>query len=128
MINDFNVAITDTQKIAAASSSSNLPGDNTKAIEIARLSESGISNLDSATFEEFYSGILSNVGVLNKAASDSLTYENNLLFELRNKRESISGVSLDEESANLIRYQRSFEAGAKIIQVTDELLEMIINL
>jgi len=65
---------------------------------------------------------------MSKSASDSLTYDDNLRFELEKKRDAVSGVSLDEEATNLIRFQRAYEAGAKIIQLTDELLETIINL
>jgi flagellar hook-associated protein 1 FlgK len=128
VIENFNVAITDTRKIAAASSDLTLPGDNTNALQIYQLAQNGISDLSGATFENYYSGLVSNVGILSKSASDSLTYDNNLLFELQKKREEASGVSLDEEAANLIRYQRSYEAGARILKVTDELLQMIINL
>jgi len=128
VIKNFDVAITDTQKIASASSALTLPGDNTNALQLFQLSQSGISDLSGATFEGFYRGIVSTVGVDSKAATDSFTYDSNLLFELEKKREEKSGVSLDEEAANLIRYQRAFEAGARIIKITDELLQMVIDL
>ncbi len=128
VIENFDVTITDTQQIAAASSALTLPGDNSNALLLFQLSQSDISDLSSATFEDFYSGIVSNVGINSKAASDSLTYDNNLLFELQKKREEISGVSLDEEAANLIRFQRAFEAGARILKITDDLMDMVINL
>jgi flagellar hook-associated protein 1 FlgK len=128
VIENFNVGISDKDKIAAASSNTDLPGDNSKALQIVQLSQNNISDLDSTTFEGYYTGIVSNIGVMSKAASDSYTYDENLLFELEKKREAVSGVSMDEEAVNLIRYQRSFEAGARILKVTDELLEMVINL
>jgi flagellar hook-associated protein 1 FlgK len=128
VINNFNVAITDTRKIASASSVLTLPGDNTNALQLFQLSQSGIADLSGATFEGFYRGIVSTVGVDSKAAADSFTYDSNLLFELQKKREETSGVSLDEEAANLIKYQRAFEAGARIIKITDELLKMVIDL
>lgn len=128
VIKNVNVAITDTRKIASASSALTLPGDNTNALRLFQLSQSGISDLSGATFEGFYRGIVSTVGVDSKAATDSFTYDSNLLFELEKKREEKSGVSLDEEAANLIRYQRAFEAGARIIKITDELLQMVIDL
>jgi flagellar hook-associated protein 1 FlgK len=127
VIANFNVAIIDTQKIAASSSDLTLPGDNTNALKMFQLSQSGISDLSGATFDGYYSGIVSNVGINGKAASDALTYDDNLLTELKNKREELSGVSLDEEAANLIKYQRAYEAGAKILQITDSLLATIIN-
>jgi len=128
VIKNFDVAITDTQKIASASSALTLPGDNTNALQLFQLSQSGIADLSGSTFEGFYRGIVSTVGVDSKAAADSFTYDSNLLFELEKKREETSGVSLDEEAANLIRYQRAFEAGARIIKITDELLQMVIDL
>ncbi|HDH06240.1 MAG TPA: flagellar hook-associated protein FlgK [Nitrospirae bacterium] len=127
-IQNFNVAITDGRQVAAAKSATTLPGDNTNALDIIDKNGSKISNLNSSTFNDYYAGIVSTVGSLSQAASDSLSFEENLLFELNNRRESVSGVSLDEEAANLIRYQRAFEAGARIIKLTDELLEIIINL
>ncbi|RJQ13381.1 MAG: flagellar hook-associated protein FlgK [Nitrospiraceae bacterium] len=128
VIEDFEVEITDTGKIAAASSDLALPGDNTKALEIYQLYQTGVSGLGDATFESYYRGIVSNVGVTSKAASDGLNFDDNMLFELQKKREEASGVSIDEEATNLIRYQRAFEAGARILKMTDELLETLINL
>ena len=48
--------------------------------------------------------------------------------QLENRRESVSGVSLDEEGANLIKFQRAFEAAAKLVQTADELLITVLNL
>ena len=128
VIRNFGVAITNQQQIAAASSSSGLPGDNAKALEIAQLSENAITSLRGATFTSFYAGLVSSIGTMSRAASDSLSFDDNLLSEIKNRRESISGVSLEEEAANLIKFQRSFEAGARMIKVTDELLQTILNL
>jgi len=128
VIKNFNRAVADTQKIAAASSDLNLPGDNTNALQISQLPQTSIEDLNSTTFESYYRGLVSNVGTVSKAATDSLAYDENLLSEMKSRREAVSGVSLDEEAANLIKYQRAFEAGARILKVTDELLEMVINL
>lgn len=128
VIKNFEVAIADRQKIAAASSNTALPGDNSNALLIAQLSQNAIANLGGATFSSYYGGLVSTIGSMSRAASDSFTFDDNLLSELNTKRESLSGVSLDEEAANLIRFQRLFEAGAKMIQVTDELLQTLLNL
>ncbi len=128
LIENLSLTLTDTQQVAAASSNLNLPGDNTNALNIAGLSMTEISNLSNSTFNDYYGGIVSSVGIMSKSASDSLIYDDNLRFELEKKRDAVSGVSLDEEAVNLIRFQRAYEAGAKIIQLTDELLETIINL
>lgn len=127
-VRNFGVAVTETGKIAASASNTTLPGDNTIALEIARLSDSSLYDLGNSSFMDYYKGIVSGAGTLSRAASDSLRFDDNLLAELQNRRESISGVSLDEEAVNLIRFQRAFEAGAKMIKVTDELIETILNL
>jgi flagellar hook-associated protein 1 FlgK len=127
-VENFSVALTEGRQVAAAQSAATVPGDNTNALDIVDMYGSPISNLNDVTYEDYYAEIVSTVGSLSHAASDSLEFEGNLLFELQNRRESISGVSLDEEAANIIRYQRAFEAGARIIKLTDELLEIIINI
>jgi flagellar hook-associated protein 1 FlgK len=122
------VSLTNGRQVAAAKSATALPGDNTNALDILDMYEANISNLNNISFEDFYTEIVSTSGSLSQAASDGLDYDQNLLFDLKNRRESIAGVSLDEEAANIIRYQRAFEASARIIKLTDELLEMVINL
>ena len=131
VIENLAVNITDVRQIATADTDPTITGEmgnNVNALAIAQLDTNSISSLGGTTFDEYYSGIVSTVGILSKAATDSLTYDDNLLFELKKKRDDVSGVSLDEEAANLIRFQRAFEAGARIIKVTDELLELVINL
>ena len=68
------------------------------------------------------------IGIMSSSAMDSLTFDDNLRFELEKKRDEVSGVSLDEEAANLVRFQRMYEAGARIIRAADEMMEIIINL
>lgn len=127
-IQSLRAAVTDPRSIAAASSPTGLPGDNLVALQIAALSDTAMTALNSGTFSDFYAGLASEIGSLRSAASDSLRFDDNLLSELDARRESISGVSLDEEAANLIRYQRSFEAGARMIKVADELLQTVLNI
>lgn len=126
-IKNFDVEILDQRKIAAALSSSSLPADNGNALKITGLFDANITGLG-GTFDSFYRSIVSNLGTLSRASEDSLRFEQNLLTELNQRRESLSGVSLDEEATNLIRFQRSFEAGARLIKITDELLQTILNL
>ncbi len=126
-IKNLGLAISDPEKIAASSSLTGLPGDNSNALSIYNLSTTTINDLGDS-FMDYYRGIVTVTGTMSRAASDSLTFDENLLSEIQSRRDSISGVSLDEEAINLIRYQRSFEAAAKMIKVTDELLDMIMNL
>jgi len=128
VIRDFSVMITDPRSVAAATSPLQLPGDNANALQIAQLTDTAQSTLGNTTFSGYYGGVVSTVGVMKETAADSLTFDNTLLSALQARRDSISGVSLDEEAANLIRYQRSYQAGARMITVADELLQTILNL
>jgi len=131
-IANFDVDLTDAdlEKIAASDSDTAIAGvaNGVNALQMYDLYHDSYDALSGATFEGYYRGIVSNVGVMSKAAMDSLTFDDNMLFELQKKRDELTGVSLDEEAANLIRYQRAFEAGARILTMTDDLLETIINL
>jgi flagellar hook-associated protein 1 FlgK len=127
-IKNLGVAITDPDKIAASSSDTELPGNNSNALKLAQLSNTAVANLGGSTFADFYGGIVSNVGTLSGAASDTLTFDQNMLSQLNNQRDSESGVSLDEEAVNLIRFQRSYEAAAKMIAVTDQLIQTVLGM
>ncbi len=118
----------DALKIAASSSSSSLPSNNLNALSIINIFQTPLLSLGGATFNDYYNELVSTTATLSRTAQDSMRFEQNLLDEIMRQRESLSGVSLDEEAINLIRFQRAFEAGAKVIKVADELLETIINL
>jgi flagellar hook-associated protein 1 FlgK len=125
-VRNLNTNVSDYRKIAA-STAAGLPGDGTNAMAIGSLTDSTTTDLGDS-FNNFYRTIVSYTGTASRAASDSLAFENNLSDELNKRRDAVSGVSLDEEAINLLRFQRSFEAGARMIKVTDELMQTIMNL
>jgi len=127
-VSNFDVAISGTSQVAAASGSATLPGDNTNALRIAALADAGVSSLGGATFSGYYAGIVSSVGSMAADASDLRTFDANLQSELAGQRDSASGVNLDEEATNLIVYQRGFEAAARLISVADELIQTVLAL
>jgi flagellar hook-associated protein 1 FlgK len=128
VISSFGVNVTDAQQIAATTSAAQLPGDNSNAVQISQLANAAQSAIGNNTFSGYYGGLVSTVGVMKQSAADSLSFDNNLLSALQAKRDSVSGVSLDEEAANLIRYQRSYEAAARTITIADELMQTILKL
>jgi len=79
------------------------------------------------TFDEFYSSIVSTVGIQSFASRSTLSQQDGILLQLNTRRESISGVSIDEEMINMIKFQQAFNAAARLIGVADELLDTIIN-
>jgi flagellar hook-associated protein 1 FlgK len=103
-----------------------LPGDNSNAKLITSLSLSRF--IKGSTPIDYYRSIVVDVSVKMNSANTSQKFHNIMIEELERKRQEASGVSMDEEAANLIKYQKSFEAAAKMISVADELLTTLINM
>ena len=120
------VLAADANKIGAASAA-NLPGDASKALAMADLENALVMNGGAATLGEFYAGAVSALGVAIQGARAAAENEEFLAQHLRTMRESVAGVSLDEELANLIKFQRAFEAAARLISVIDSMLDTLIN-
>ena len=127
-VSGFQSALTDPSQVAASSTAAGVPGDNTNAMAIAQLTSASVAGLGNTTFSGFYGGLVSTVGAMKSSTADALTFNNNLMTDIQNRRDSVSGVSLDEEAANLLKYQRSYEAGARVISVADQLLQTLLNI
>ena len=127
-IQNFNIALTSPREIAASATSTGLPGDNTNALALAALMDTNITALDSETFADFYQRLVGQVGAQSKNALDVFDFSEGFLYELNNRRDAISGVNMDEEAANLIRYQRAYQAAARLIQTADEIFKVLLNL
>ncbi len=123
---NIDVAVTDTDKVAAATDSAALPGDNRNALALAALKDSKIIN--NGTFNDFYNGILTEVGVASNTASLNTESQQTYLQQLEVNRESTSGVSLEEEAVELIKLQRSFEAAARVLTVADEMFRTLLDI
>lgn len=106
----------------------NRPGDNRVAIEIAELQYNKPVFGGSLTLDEFYNGIVGELGIKTQAANRQVDVQGNIVSQLDNLRESISGVSLDEEAAKMIEMQKHFDAAARLIRTADEVLETVINI
>jgi flagellar hook-associated protein 1 FlgK len=120
----IGVAINSTDKIAASSDGSAGSSGNCTvltAVQNQKLS-SGANALES------YSNIVFRVGSLTAQTKAEIDATDVTLQQLQNQRGSISGVSIDEESANLIRYQHAFQAAARVVSVIDEMTRTILQM
>jgi flagellar hook-associated protein 1 FlgK len=120
----------DVNQIAAAESFNlvpgDKPGDNDNAIAIAKLQESQTMNGNTATFGAYYDSMVSDVGLVVQQATSYYDHQSQMVLQVENYRESISGVSIDEEAVNLIKYQNAYQAAAKLITTADEMLETVL--
>jgi flagellar hook-associated protein 1 FlgK len=123
---DIKVDLTDPRLIAASGSAAGVPGDNTNAQAIADLASSAI--VGGSTPTDFYSKMVADAGADAQSANTYVKFQTSLVNQLETQRQSTSGVSLDEEAVNLVQYQKSFEAAAKMISVGNDLLDTIIGM
>jgi len=112
----------------AIASRPNAPGDNTVANAISSLQHQRIMDDFRSTFNDFYNTQVGEVGALTMRAGKSKEAQVNILAQLNNIRESISGVSLDEEATKMIEFQKSYDASARMIKTADEMFDTILNL
>ncbi len=120
--------VNDPSKIAAAKSAQALPGDNENALAIANLQHQNVMQGRSATIDESYNGLVGDVGIQSRAASSRVDHYQAMKTQLDQRRESISGVSLDEEMVNLIKYQQAFSANGKMIAAINDMMKELMDM
>jgi flagellar hook-associated protein 1 FlgK len=125
--NTISAQITDPREIAASQTAATVPGDNRIALQLADLQSQSTLLGGKATFSETYGQIISSVGSQTHAARVSRSAQDVLLSQAQKVRESISGVNLDEEAANLIKFQNSYQAAAQSISVARTLFDTLIG-
>lgn len=121
---NLTLAITDPAKIAA--SSDGTAGSNGNLEIMYALRNQAIIGGQNPT--SYYSGIVFNVGNLAANASAQQSASKLVLQQLNDERNSVSGVSLDEEAANLMRYQQAYAASAQVITTIDAMMQVVINM
>lgn len=121
----IQVATSDPQAIAAAATGEGSSGSG-NATAMADLSTANI--VGSQTASGFLASFLGQIGNDTAGATTDNTAQEATLTQLTSQRNSLSGVSSDEEAANLTQYQRSYEAAAKVFSIVDALMASALNL
>lgn len=111
----------------AASDAVNAPGNGKNALAIAQLKDALTMTGGSATFRDFYGGVATGLGLRTQEAMRSQDVYEGVLEQQEARRDSISGVSIDEEIMQLIKYQAAYSAAARLVNVIDEMLDRLIN-
>lgn len=104
------------------------PGDNRLVQFIAKLQHAKIMSNGTSTFDDHYNATVADLATVTAKNKQVHEHQQHIVGQLEKFRESISGVSLDEETTNLVQYQHAFDASAKVIKVADEMLETVLNL
>jgi flagellar hook-associated protein 1 FlgK len=106
----------------------NAPGDPTIAHVIAQIQNKNVFEGEASTLDDFYNSQVGKLGVLTQRAVKASEAQAEIVQQLSKLRESISGVSLDEEATKMIEYQKAFDASARLIRTADEMLDTVLNL
>ena len=123
----IGVALTDPAVIAAAAQSG-APGDNRNALLLGGLQTTKTLANGSATYQSAFSQLVAQVGNKTRELELTSSAASSLVTELTTSMQSESGVNLDEEATNLLRYQQAYQAAAKSMQIAGELFDMLLTI
>lgn len=125
---DLSSHITESTDAISAAASPDAPGDNVVLNNIIRLETEKLMADKNATFNDYYSNYVGVLG-LDVVRSAHLEEADKLLLDdLMTRRESIAGVSMDEEAMSLLKWQSNFTASSRVITTVDEMLETVLGL
>ncbi|MCQ2597918.1 MAG: flagellar hook-associated protein FlgK [Treponema sp.] len=102
-------------------------GDGRAAVEIASIRNTKIMIGSERTLDDFFADSVTNVGLKGEQAEMNHLSQTSIMEDLRSMRDSISGVNIDEELAEIMKFQHGYAAAAKFITVWDNLVDTIIN-
>ena len=122
----LEVKIDDPAKIAAASNGG-AAGNNSNMLAMIELRDQSLLKGSTATYGEVYNNLLSDVAVRTQRAQASAETETALLGSALDRQSSLQGVNLDEEAANLVRYQQAYQAAAQIVAVANEVFDTLLR-
>lgn len=121
-------ATLDAQPEFLAAAQANLVGDGGNAGRLASAVEATSTVLAGASLFDFYNRFIGELGVATASAAAKFDSADGVLLALQTQRASISGVNLDEEAVDLIRYQRAFQGAARFTSIVDQLITEMLNI
>ncbi len=122
--------LTDPSKVASGLSDTGrkpADGDNRAAVDIAQLRHRPVLSGRSASFDDWFSLAVADIGLKGEVASQTADSHKLMMQELEILRQSISGVNMDEEFSEMIKFQHGYNAAARFITNIDQMLDTIIN-
>jgi flagellar hook-associated protein 1 FlgK len=112
---------------AAASAPSPAPGDNSNALLLANLQVAQTMENATTSFQGAYSQLVGELGTQTRSAQINADAQGALLAQAQESRDAVSGVNLDEEAANLLRFQQAYQAIAQVISVADSTFQTLLS-
>jgi flagellar hook-associated protein 1 FlgK len=126
VVSSMSVAITNGSQIGAAKAKGG-ESDNRNAQKLLALQDARVVNGSSTLFQA-YASMLSETGNKTKSLETSATTQKNVLTQLTSRQQAVSGVNLDEEYANLTRYQQYYMANAQVLKTASNLFDALLSI
>ncbi len=123
---DIGVAISSAAEFAGAASGNAL-GDNSNALALAGLQAQKVLSGSTESFQSAYAKLVSEVGVGTREAKVNANAQRALLDRAVESQQAVSGVNLDEEAANLLKFQQAYQAAAQVIRISDDIFQTLIS-
>ncbi|HOP06913.1 MAG TPA: flagellar hook-associated protein FlgK [candidate division Zixibacteria bacterium] len=122
----INTAITLDESLIMSGTSGE-EGDNRVALEIADLADARVLDNGASSISDYYNSMIGSLGVMTYEAQSFTSNYELLVNQVENARQSVEGVSLDEEMTNLVKFQHAYDAAARVITTMDEALDTVIS-
>jgi flagellar hook-associated protein 1 FlgK len=124
----LSLALTNITPSQVAAATTGIPGGNDNAMALSAMQNNPVSSLGNFSFTEFFGNLSAGLGRdVSNAQNDQLTQQQ-LLAQAKSLRTQSSGVSLDEEAARLMEYQKTYAATGKLITVIDSMAQTLLGL
>ena len=114
--------------LVQASSSATIKGDNQVAVQLAQLADKKQATLSNQTFGQYFNRTVADLGQSLSSVNGQAETEDVVQTMLTRQRDSLMGVSIDEEMTDLVKFQKAYQASARIITTIDEMLDTVLNL
>jgi flagellar hook-associated protein 1 FlgK len=126
-----SIAVATSVSAATLRAGTGAAGDNSVAQAVAGLATRSFSvaggDVIDGTFSEHYARAVSNLGQQVSAANSNASDQTSIEQYVRAQRDGVSGVSMDEEMADLVKFQRAFQASSRVFSIVDSLLDSVVN-
>ena len=123
----ISMAITDIRKIAAGDATGGV-GNNRNALLLAGLQSQNTLNNNTTNYEGAFAQLVSQVGIKTNEVKINADADTAILAQTTAAQQSESGVNLDEEATNLLRYQQAYQAAGKVMQIASTLFDLLLTI